>query len=59
MQSNHNSLCEQFRPNSSQARSSPDHLRFTVSSKGPETVLKPLMNITEDLGTTLWASDLN
>ena len=49
MQSNHNSL-HQFRSLSSQARASPDHLRFTVSSESPQTILKPLMNLNRSSG---------
>ena len=45
MQSNYNSLCQQFWSLSSEARASPDHLRFTVSSESPKAVLKPLMNL--------------
>ena len=55
MQSNHNSPLPQFRSLSSQARASPDYLRFAFSSESPKTVLKPVMN-SENL---LWASDLN
>ena len=45
MQSNHNSLCQQFRSLSSQVRASPGHLRFTISSESPKAALKLLMNL--------------
>ena len=45
MQSNHNSLCQQFRSLSSEAGDSPDHLRVTISSESPKAALKPLMNL--------------
>ena len=48
MQSDHNSLCQQFRSLSLQAGASPDHLQFTISCESPKTILKPL---TEALGT--------
>ena len=58
MPSSHNSLCQQFRSFSSEARASPDHLRFTISSESPKAALKPLMDL-EVLATMSWASDLN
>ena len=45
MQSNHNSLCQQFRSFSSEAGAYPDNLRFTISSESPKAALKPLMNL--------------
>ena len=33
MPSKHNSLCQQFRALSLEARASPGHLRFTISSE--------------------------
>ena len=50
MQLNHNSLCQQFRSLSLQARASPDHLRFTISSESPKTILKPLMDLDRSSG---------
>ena len=50
VQSSHNSLCQQFRSLNSQARASPDHVRFTISSKSPETVFKTA----DELKQKLW-----
>ena len=50
MQSNHNSLYQQFSSLSSQAKVSPDHLRFTISSESPKTILKPLTNLNRSSG---------
>ena len=39
MQSNRNSLCQQFRPLSSEAIASTDHLRFIINAESPEAAL--------------------